>query len=97
MKAIKTPKYKHSNNGTPYEHLGNKDERKEARKFVKSLRHKLLLNIPLSEVEKSIVEEFNITKDYKLDTNYDVIVYREFKNYDNERWVNEDEIYNSKN
>lgn len=29
MKAIKTPKYKHSNNGTPYEHLGNKDEEKK--------------------------------------------------------------------
>ena len=87
MKAIKTPKYQHSNNGTPYEHLGNKDERKEARKFVKSLRHKLLLNIPLSEAEKSIVEEFEITKDYKLNTNHDVIIYRVFKNYGNDKKI----------
>ena len=87
MKAIKTPKYMHSNNGTPYEHLGNKDERREARKFVKSLRHKLLLNIPLSEAEKSIVEEFEITKDYKLNTNHDVIIYRVFKNYGNDKKI----------
>ncbi len=80
MKTIKTKKYTHSNENAPYTHDGTKEERKEGRKLIKSIRHKLLMNIPLTNIEQYLVNEFNISKDYKLNTNRDVIIYNFYRN-----------------
>lgn len=83
MKTIKTKKYTHSNENTPYTHDGTKEERKEGRKLMKSIRHKLLMNIPLTDTEQHLADEFHISKDYKLNTNNDARIYNYYRNINN--------------
>lgn len=59
----------------PYLHLYPKDIRKKGRKLVKSIRHKLLMNIPLTKEEQILKDEFGITKDFRLNTNRDAMIY----------------------
>ena len=64
MKTIKTPKGTHNrcNHGS-WDKYGTKEERKANRRLFKSIRHKLLMCIPLT------AEETNYRKQYKIEVN----------------------------
>lgn len=67
MKAIKDKRRDHNR---PYEgewcYRGDKDERKERRKMFKSVRHKLLMRIPLTDEENDFKLQNHIYEDSKM-------------------------------
>lgn len=67
MKAKKDKRGCHRMNG---ELCGNffegKDERKERRKMFKSVRHKLLMHIPLTDDEEAYREKYGIEANTKM-------------------------------
>ena len=74
----------HSDEGQPYIHNYTKDIRKKGRTLVKSIRHKLLMNIPLTVDEKALADEFGIRKDWKLNSNRDGMIYCHYKKSEDE-------------
>ena len=67
MKTKKDKRGCHRMNG---ELCGNffegKDERKERRRLFKSVRHKLLMHIPLTEEEEAYMEKYGIEVNTKM-------------------------------
>lgn len=49
-----------------WSHYGDKTERKERRKLFKSIRHKLLMRIPLNEEEEAFRQRYNIDENTKM-------------------------------
>lgn len=67
MKTIKTPKRIHNRRPYgPWNDYGDKDERKYNRKLFKTVRHKLLFQIPLSDEEEEYRKKYNITPNLKM-------------------------------
>lgn len=67
MKAKKDKRGCHRRNG---ELCGNffegKDERKERRRLFKSVRHKLLMHIPLTDEEEAFRDRYGIEENTKM-------------------------------
>lgn len=63
MRTIKTPKGLHNrlHHGL-WSQFGTKEERKERRRLFKSVRHKLLFHIPLTDEEENFRASRNINE-----------------------------------
>lgn len=66
----------------PYLHSYPKDIRRKGRKLVKGIRHKLLMNIPLTNNKQILKKEFGITKNCKLNSNRDAMIYSYYTELD---------------
>lgn len=49
-----------------WRHYGDKQERKERRKLFKSVRHKLLMHIPLTAEEDEFRRQYNIEENTRM-------------------------------
>lgn len=66
MKTIKTPKNIHNRPAHGEWNYYDKETRKQCRKLFKSVRHKLLFRIPLTDEEEEYRRKHNIKEDTKM-------------------------------